>query len=222
MNQRPKRLTAARMLTACLAVLVLGGCHQDMWNQPKYRGLRSSTFFPDGKSARELVPGTVAYMDAREDEGYYTGKVNGEYVGLPDRFQVSEALLKRGQERFNIYCTPCHGFRGDGRGYIVTRGMPRPTNYHTDILRQRPEGYFVDVMTNGFGMMYSYASRVPLDDRWAIAAYIRALQLSEFATMADLAALPVDQDPATLIRTKIEEQLAHTQEEEHGTAHETH
>jgi mono/diheme cytochrome c family protein len=185
-----------------LAVVMLAGCHQDMWNQPKYRGLRASELYADGKSARDLVPGTVAYGDARGDEAYYTGQVEGEFVGLP--MPATLELLRRGQERFNIYCTPCHGFRGDGLGYITTRGMPRPTNFHTEALRQRPEGYFVDVMTHGFGMMYSYASRVSIEDRWAIAAYIRALQLSQFATMADL---PME-DPTAYIEENIRNQIA--------------
>ena len=220
MNQQLKTGMVGKLLAACVGVLLLVGCHQDMWNQPKYRGLRGSTFFEDGRAARDLVPGTVPYRQPKDDDGYYTGKVNGEYVGLPSRLQLTKELLARGQERFNIYCTPCHGFRGDGMGYIVTRGMPRPTNYHTDVLRQRPEGYFVDVITNGFGMMYSYASRVPIEDRWAIATYIRALQLSQFATMADL-----DQKySAADIDTKIREQLAvkqaSEQQEEHHTAHE--
>lgn len=223
MNDRPKSGFSGRVLAACLSALVLAGCHQDMWNQPKHRGLRGSAFFEDGKSARDLVPGTVAYRQPEDNDGYYSGKVNGQYVGLPDRLQVTPELLARGQQRYNIYCTPCHGFRGDGMGYIVTRGMPRPTNYHTDTLRQRPEGYFVDVMTNGFGMMYSYASRVSIEDRWAIAAYIRALQLSQFATMADLAEVnPGESNPAGWIDAKIRQQLAETQHEEHDTAHESY
>lgn len=226
MTHMKHRLTsgiAKRALAVCVGTLVLAGCHQDMWNQPKYRGLRGSTFFEDGKSARELVPGTVQYREEQDDDGYYTGKVNGEYIGLPDRLQLTPELLARGQQRYNIYCTPCHGYRGDGMGYIVTRGMPRPTNYHTDTLRQRPEGYFVDVITNGFGMMYSYASRVPIEDRWAIAAYIRALQLSQFATMADLSTVdPGTADPAAVIDAKIREQLEAHQHEEQETSHESH
>jgi mono/diheme cytochrome c family protein len=155
-----------------------------MWVQPKTEPLRESEFFADGMSARPLVPGTVARDHIRLDEGYFTGAENGKWLkDIP--VEVNEALLKRGQERFDIYCSPCHGRLGDGNGMIANRGfeLRRPVgNYHTDRLRKMPAGHFYDVITNGYGTMFSYASRVEPQDRWAIVSYIRALQLSRHAT----------------------------------------
>jgi cytochrome c553 len=132
-----------------------------------------------------VVPGTVARGQLRIDEGFYTGKVNGvELDAFP--MPVTRDVLERGRERYNIYCTPCHDRLGEGRGMIVQRGFPPPPSYHIDRLRQAPVGHFYDVMTNGYGTMYSYASRISPEDRWAIAAYIRALQLSQQIKVADL------------------------------------
>ena len=153
--------------------------------QPKYKSLDPSTFFDDGRSARPVVPGTVARSQLRTDEAYYTGKMNGvEVATFP--FPVTREVLERGRDRYNIYCTPCHDRQGDGQGMIVQRGFPPPPSYHTDRLRQAPVGHFYNVMTNGYGTMYSYASRITPQDRWAIAAYIRALQLSQDAKLSDL------------------------------------
>jgi mono/diheme cytochrome c family protein len=153
--------------------------------QPKYKPLDPSKFFDDGRSARPLVPGTVARGHLRIDELYYTGKINGVAVDeFP--FPITRQDLERGRERYNIFCAPCHDDAGRGRGMIVQRGFPEPPSYHLDRLRQAPAGHFFDVMTHGYGTMYSYASRVPPDDRWRIAAYIRALQLSERATVAEV------------------------------------
>ena len=153
--------------------------------QPRYKALDPSTFFDDGRSARPVVPGTVARDQLRTDEAFYTGKLNGvEVATFP--MPISRADLERGRERYNIYCTPCHDRLGNGQGMIVQRGFPPPPSYHTDRLRQAPVGHFFSVMTNGYGTMYSYASRITPEDRWKIAAYIRVLQLSQAAKISDL------------------------------------
>ncbi len=157
--------------------------------QPKYKPLDPSNFFPDGRSERPPVPGTVARGHLDIDELRYTGKVNGVPADeFP--FPITRQDLERGRERYNIYCSPCHDYTGSGHGLVVQRGFPAPPSYHIDRLRQAPVGHFFDVMTNGFGTMFSYASRVSPDDRWRIAAYIRALQLSQHAT---LDSVPPDQ-----------------------------
>jgi mono/diheme cytochrome c family protein len=164
---------------------MITGCRQDMHDQPKYVPLRQSTFFNDARSARPVVEGTVARGQLRDDELLYTGKVEGEDATLfPMR--VDATLMARGQQRFNIYCAPCHGRTGQGDGMVVRRGYRRPPSMHQDRLRNAPVGHFFDVMTNGFGAMPDYASQIRAEDRWAITAYIRALQLSEHATMADV------------------------------------
>ena len=156
-----------------------------MQNQPYKRPLAESDFFADKRSARPLVEGTVARSDLRADTYFYTGKLgseDGDYMPFP----VTAEVMKRGQQRFNIYCSPCHGEIGDGQGMIVQRGLKRPPSYHNERLRKAPIGYFFDVMTNGFGAMLDYSQQVYPQDRWAIAAYIRALQLSQNAQVADV------------------------------------
>jgi hypothetical protein len=179
---------SSRLLTwGCLALCVIftAGCPQEMANQPKYKPYAPSTFFGDGRSARPLVEGTVARGHIRLDEPLYTGKIAGTLAdALP--FPVTRPLLERGQERYNIYCTPCHDHVGNGQGMVVRRGFRRPPSLHIDRLREAPIGYFFDVMTNGFGAMPDYAAQVTPHDRWAIAAYMRALQLSQHATLADV------------------------------------
>jgi hypothetical protein len=172
---------------AVITVILMGGCRLDMHLQPKYKPLDPSTFFDDGRSARPAVPGTVARGHLRIDEHLYAGKVNGV---LEDTFPfpITRDVLDRGRERYNIYCSPCHDYTGSGRGMIVQRGFPAPPSYHIERLRNAPVGHFFDVITNGYGAMYSYASRVSPDDRWAIVAYIRALQLSQRASLADVPA----------------------------------
>jgi len=156
-----------------------------MHNQPRYKPLAASNFFGDGRSARPVIEGTVPRGHVRIDEARFTGKMNGTDVeAFP--FPITRADLKRGQLRFNIYCSPCHGRLGDGQGLVVKRGFYPPPSYHTDRLLQAPVGHFFDVMTNGFGAMASYASRVPVDDRWRIAAYIRVLQFSENVKLSDV------------------------------------
>ncbi len=168
-----------------LGLVLAGGCRQDMHDQPKYRGLRASAFFADGASARPLVEGTVARGTLQEDEAFFTGKVNKVDVKeLP--FAVDAQLLDRGEERFTIYCTPCHGRTGAGNGMVVQRGFRQPPSFHLERLRQADAGHFFDVISNGFGAMPDYRAQVTARDRWAIVAYIRALQLSQHATAADV------------------------------------
>jgi mono/diheme cytochrome c family protein len=173
-----------RREAACLILLAstlsITACRQDMHNQPRYKPFAASAFFGDGRSERPMIEDTVARGQLHLDEARYTGKVGGKDI---DYFpiQITREDLARGQERFNIFCSPCHGRLGDGRGMIVLRGLRQPPNYHDPRLITAPIGHFFDVMTNGFGAMFSYASRVPVDDRWRIAAYIRALQLSQNA-----------------------------------------
>jgi mono/diheme cytochrome c family protein len=177
-----------KILLALLALIVVtAGCRIDMHIQPYYRPLAKSDFFADGRSARYPVDGTVARGDLRDDTYLYTGKIGnnpGDYMPFP----VTPDVLARGQNRFNVYCTPCHGRVGDGNGFIPSRGLKRPPSYHIDRLRKVPLGYFFDVMTNGFGVMPDYAAQIAPRDRWAIAAYVRALQLSQNASAPDLPA----------------------------------
>jgi mono/diheme cytochrome c family protein len=162
-------------------------CRQDMHNQPKYKPLAATTFFGDGRASRPVIEDTVARGHMRLDDARYTGKVNGADVdAFP--FPITRADIRRGQERFNIYCSPCHGRIGDGQGMIVKRGFRAPPSYHIDRLRNAPVGHFFDVVTNGFGAMPSYASRVAVDDRWRIISYIRALQYTDGATINDVPA----------------------------------
>ena len=158
-----------------------------MHDQPKYIPLRQSAFFNDARSARPVVEGTVARGQLHEDELLYTGKLKGEDATMfPMR--VDAAVMARGQQRFNIYCAPCHGRTGQGDGMVVRRGYRRPPSMHQDRLRAAPAGHFFDVMTNGFGAMPDYAAQIKAEDRWAIVAYIRALQLSEHAALTDVPA----------------------------------
>jgi hypothetical protein len=201
-NNRLRRFMTVG-LTACTFGL-LAGCHTDMWIQPKTRPLQESDFFADGNASRPLVAGTVARRDPndmRVGNAFYTGIEGKRLVDrLPAKvFEVKEGekvekvdlrqVLLRGRERFDIYCSPCHGRLGDGKGMIAQRGLSlrkSPGNYHTNRLRKAPIGHFYNVMTNGFGVMYSYASRIEPRDRWCIAAYIRVLQISQNAREADV------------------------------------
>jgi mono/diheme cytochrome c family protein len=159
-----------------------------MFNQPSGKPLEKSDFFQDNQMAsRPLVPNTVARGHLDEDEIFFTGKRGTNLTqNLP--IKLSHELLERGRERFEIYCAVCHGRTGEGNGMIVQRGFPPPPSFHIDRLREAPVGHFFDVVTRGYGIMYSYAERVESSDRWAISAYIRALQLSQNATVAELTA----------------------------------
>ena len=175
------------LLLSAAALVLLAGCRADMQNQPYQRPLVESDFYADKRAARPLVEGTVARGQERADTYFYTGKIgNDDGNFMP--FTVTADVMQRGQQRFNIYCAPCHGETGDGNGMIVQRGFKRPPSYHNDRLRKAPIGYFFDVMTNGFGVMLDYSQQVKPEDRWAIAAYIRALQLSQNATREDVPA----------------------------------
>ena len=167
--------------------VTLAACRQDMHDAPRYEALEASAFFPNGSSARTPVANTVARGYLREDELLNTGKVKGEFANMFP-MPVTAAVMARGQERYNVFCSPCHGRTGVGNGMIVQRGFRQPPSYGEQRLRDAPAGYFFDVMTNGFGAMQDYSAQVPVADRWAIVAYIRALQLSQSATVADVPA----------------------------------
>lgn len=169
----------------CLLLTLQSGCHRDMYDQPKYEPLEASTFFDDGQASRPLVPGTVARGQLQLDQAFFAGKIDNRFVEELPR-PVTQQMLKRGQERFNIYCSVCHGRVGNGDGMIVRRGFRRPPSLHTDRLRGVPAGHLFDVITHGFGAMPDYAKPLPPEDRWAVVAYIRALQLSQYASLASL------------------------------------
>lgn len=171
--------------SALLGLLLVSGCDRngsfapvDMWNRSRYKPYEETTFFPDGSTSRPLPANTVARGQLRIDEAKYYGTLNGNYVDTFP-FPMTAEELQRGQQRYQIYCQPCHGETGYGDGMIVKRGFSPPPSYHLDRLRKAPTGHFYDVITNGYGAMYSYANRVPTNDRWRIAAYIRVLQRSQ-------------------------------------------
>ncbi|MFN2442550.1 MAG: cytochrome c [Thermoanaerobaculia bacterium] len=182
----PGKNRGARRVSLMVAMLVAGltlaACRpqQQMADQPAYQPLEASDFYADGMSARKPVDGTIARGHLRDDTLLYTGRTAGAPSALYP-FEITRADLERGRERFEIFCSPCHGQTGQGDGMIVRRGYRRPPSYHTDRLRELPAGHFYDVMTNGFGVMPSYAAQIPVRDRWLIAAYIRVLQLSQSA-----------------------------------------
>ena len=187
---RRDRLSRRGVSPAILAVslaLLSAGCRQDMHDAPRVEAYEATDAFADGRGNRQLVEGTVARGWLNDDELLTTGKVAGV---LSDQFPfpVTREVLERGQQRYNAYCTPCHGKTGMGNGMIVQRGLKAPPSFHDDRLRNSPPGYYFDVMTNGFGVMQDYRAQVEIKDRWAIAAYVRALQLSQRATVADVPA----------------------------------
>ena len=207
-----KRLLRGLLAPAAVIALAggLSGCHLDMWQQPRYEPLEKSdlAIFPDHLSSRPEPEGRVGYAPGERewaapvfaqltntgrvpdvlDEAFYTGKRNGELLDQ-NYFPVTKELIERGQERFSISCTPCHGALGNGKGFVTTRGFPNPPTYHQDRLREVGDGHFFDVITNGFGRMYSRSHIVLPEDRWAIASYIRALQFSQ---NVEIAALPAE------------------------------
>lgn len=175
----------SRLAALCVLALLGAGCRQDMHDQPKYQAYGASEFFDDGRDMRPPLPGTVARGHLDADPLLYTGKIDGQpSAALP--MPVTQELLDRGQERYDIYCSPCHDRTGGGEGMIVLRGYRRPTSFHDPRLRSAPVGYLFDVATNGFGVMPAYKAQIPVADRWAITAYIRALQLSQNAALADV------------------------------------
>jgi hypothetical protein len=174
----------AVLLTLAAAV----ACRQDMQDQPKYIPLRPSSFFTDGRSSRNLIDGTVARGHLDDDAAYYTGKgPDGQFLD-PFPFPVTKEVIERGQTRFDIYCAPCHDRLGNGDGRVVRRGYRHPPSYHIERLQHVPNGYIYDVITNGFGAMPDYAAQIQPRDRWAIVAYVRALQLSHNAKADDVPA----------------------------------
>lgn len=193
MRAWPFKLTHAarprsRWLAAAGLALFAGCAENEMDKQPKYAKVyQASKFFADGQSARPLVAGTVARGQARTDQAYFAAK-SGEQIIDEIPMKVDRAVLERGQQRYNIYCLPCHSPTGDGQGMIVKRGFSPPPSFHQQRLRDAPTGHIYNVISNGYGAMYSYASRIQVDDRWAIAAYVRALQFSQDARIADVPA----------------------------------
>ena len=171
-------VTMALMMTAT-------GCRQDMHDQPRFKPLGSTDAFADGRESRPEVPGTVARGELREDTHLYTGRIGGSFArSFP--FPVTADVMRRGRERFDIFCSPCHDRLGTGQGMVVRRGLSQPPSLHTDRLRAIEHGYLFDVIGNGFGRMSGYATQVPVEDRWAIVAYMRALQYSQAAALADV------------------------------------
>jgi mono/diheme cytochrome c family protein len=175
-----------------LIYLVLAtSCALDMRNQPRVESFEKSAFFEDSLSARPAVPNTVARGQLQSNEHLYTGQINGAFARTFP-FTVTLQVLERGQERYNIFCSPCHGLVGDGRGIITEYGLRAPNSFHTPELREQPPGYYFDLISRGTRVMPSYAARIRPEDRWAIVAYIRALQLSQ---NADLSQVPLQEIP---------------------------
>jgi mono/diheme cytochrome c family protein len=189
------RFVSIRLYAWLILSLGLASCRQDMHDQPRYKPLAGTDFFGDGRSARPAVEGTVPRGHLRIDQARYAGKTNNNEDVDYFPFEITRADLERGQQRFDVFCSPCHSRIGDGNGMVVRRGFRQAASYHTDKLIKAAVGHFFDVMTNGFGAMPSYASRIEPDDRWRIAAYIRVLQLSEDA--------PLDQVPLD-IRSELD------------------
>ena len=188
-----KKLNLAIKFTWLIfSVAIITGCALNMRDQPRYDSFEESAFFEDRLSARPHIPDTVARGQLRIDEHLYTGQTFGNDFAPTFPFTVTMEVLERGQERYNIFCTPCHGITGDGQGIVVEYGMREPTSFHDAELRERPPGYYFDLITRGTRVMPSYASRIPPEDRWAIIAYIRALQLSQ---NADLSTVPPEEVP---------------------------
>jgi mono/diheme cytochrome c family protein len=187
---RPVRRLAPAVIVgvAGFAALAATGCRQDMHDQPKVKPLAENNFFADGSGARPIPAGAVSRGDLRADHVFYTGRLADDSLVAELPMPVTRELLVRGRERFDIFCSPCHGRTGQADGMVVRRGYKQPSSYHVDRLRMAPVGYFFDVMTNGFGVMPSYAAQVPAADRWAIAAYVRTLQLAQHFDAAKLSA----------------------------------
>jgi mono/diheme cytochrome c family protein len=203
MNRKTMNTMArgAALLLGMSGLLALAGCRQDMHIQPKFIPLRENTFYADGRSARPVVEGTIARGQLQDDPLLYTGKVDGKEADvLP--FAMTAQDLARGRERFNIFCSPCHSQLGDGNGMIVQRGFKKPPSYYDPRLMKAPVGHFYYVMTNGWGAMGDYSAQVPVADRWRIAAYIRALQLSQTAKSGDVPMAAVHNGPPQNVEAK--------------------
>lgn len=183
--------------------LATGGCRQDMHDQPKFEPLEATTVFANGAASRPMIEGTVARGQLRDDRLFYTGRTAEDQFVTELPLPLTRELLERGQTRFNAFCSPCHGRVGYGDGMVVQRGFKRPLSFHELRLRESPVGYFFHIMTNGFGDMSSYAAQIPVTDRWAIVAYIRALQLSQHAPIENLTAEDLER-----VEAKIEPAVA--------------
>ncbi|MGI8908384.1 MAG: c-type cytochrome [Candidatus Sumerlaeaceae bacterium] len=179
-----RRGSVGWLILAAAVVVALAGCQQQMAYQPSYKPQDGSELFADGRAARPVVANTVYRGNLREDDALWTGKVNGKEV---EKFPISitQEVIERGQQRFNIYCQPCHGRLGDGNGMVVQRGVSRPPSYTDDRLLTAPAGHIFDVITNGWGRMYPY-DHISVRDRWAIVSYVKALQLSQKATINEV------------------------------------
>jgi len=188
LSSRRQRRQAIQFAALLLAALSLSACRQDMHDQPRFIPLRPSGFFDDGRSERPLIEGTVARGHLNDDLALYTGKGPDGKPLDTFPFPVTKDVVARGQERFNVYCSPCHDHTGHGDGMVVRRGFRHPPSYHTDQIRSLANGYIFDVITNGFGAMPAYAAQIPVRDRWAIVSYVRALQLSQNASVNDVPA----------------------------------
>jgi mono/diheme cytochrome c family protein len=177
-----------RSTVGVLALLSIStACRQDMQDQPKYKPLGENTFFLDGRNSRPIPANTIAIDELNDNDSYHSGVSNGAFLdSIPAA--VDAKLLNRGRDRYDIFCSPCHGRLGDGNGMVAQRGLRAPADFHTDRLRSVPPGYIFQVITNGYGGMGDYVDQVPVDDRWAIVAYIRALQLSRNASLNDVPA----------------------------------
>lgn len=174
------------MVTLTVAIMAISACRRDMQDQPKYLPLQASAFFVNGRASRPVPPNTVARGHLNDTDPFHTGAENGTFLNtIP--MPITKPLLERGQQRYNIYCSPCHSELGDGNGMVARRGFKTPASFHNDRLRQAPPGYVFQVISNGYGAMPDYADQIPhVEDRWAIVAYIRALQLSRNASAADV------------------------------------
>jgi mono/diheme cytochrome c family protein len=183
MARRVKR--PLRVLSILALAVVLGACGRNMADQPSVRAQQPSPFFADGVGGRPLIAGTVSRERGGIDPAFFSGQdADGLMTELP--FELTLAVVQRGKERYDVYCAVCHGYTGEGDGMIVQRGFPQPASFQQQRLLDAPVGYYVSAITNGFGRMFPYASRIPAEDRWAIAAYVKALQLSQNATMDDV------------------------------------
>lgn len=182
-----KRNGAVAAATLVLAAILLSGCElrQAMYNDGRVKPYEASDVFADGRAARPLVEGTIARGHLRNDDALFTGRLGGAPV-TEFPMAVDRATLERGHERFNIYCSVCHGLAGYGDGMVAQRGFKRPPSFHDAVTKAKPIGHYFDVITNGYGVMPSYREQIPTKDRWAIVAYLRALQLSQGATLADV------------------------------------
>ncbi len=177
--------TSRTLLLTLAGILLLSACGRNMYDQPKAETYEASPFFADGASSRPLPDGVISRNRGGVDPVYFTGLgATGMVSELP--VELTTDLLLRGQERYDIYCSVCHNYNGNGGGMVVQKGFPQPVSFHDQRLLDAPVGYFYNAITNGFGRMYSYASRIPVEDRWAISAYVKALQLSQNATIDDV------------------------------------